>query len=381
MSNRGHNEGSIYRREDGLWVGVLSLGYVGGKRKRKYFYGETRKEVDKKLTAAKRDQQQGLLVVTERQTIESFLLMWLEQVVRQKPSLNTYTSYKNIVVNHLIPEVGRVQLAKLTPQEVQVMLNRKRDSGLSPRMVQYIHAVLRIALGRAVKWGYIAQNVAKLVDVPGVPKYEPEFLAPEEARQLLRVVQGHRLSALFTVALALGLRKGEALGLRWKDVDFEKAQVTVRKNLQFIEKKFHMQDTKSAQGRRTFSVPDVAMQALLKHQARQQAEREKAGDAWQEHGLVFTSSIGTPIHASNVNRMFNRLLAQAGMLHIRFHDLRHTCGSLLIAQGVHPRVVMEILGHSQISLTMNTYGHLIPGLKEEVADKLQELLSEDEGKE
>src|SRR5215472_11034907 len=123
MSNRGHNEGSIYRREDGLWVGVLSLGYVGGKRKRKYFYGETRKEVDKKLTAAKRDQQQGLLVVTERQTIESFLLMWLEQVVRQKPSLNTYTSYKNIVVNHLIPEVGRVQLAKLTPQEVQVMLN------------------------------------------------------------------------------------------------------------------------------------------------------------------------------------------------------------------------------------------------------------------
>ena len=377
MSKRGQNEGSIYKREDGRWTAVLNLGYVGGKRKRKSFYGNTRKEVKEQLTAAMLAQEQGLFVPTERQTVQTFLLSWLDDVVKQKNRLTTYYSYKEIVDYHLNPDLGHFQLAKLTPQEVQSLLNRKLESGLAPRMVQYIRAVLRIALGKALKWGLVPQNVARLVDTPRVPKYEPHFLDPEQSRRLLVVVQQHRLASLYTVVLALGLRKGEALGLRWEDVDFEKQQIIVRMNLQFIKGQFHMLETKSAKGYRVIALPDFALTSLREHQARQAVEREIAGEAWKEHGLVYPTSLGTPYHASNINRIFNRLLITAGLQHLRVHDLRHTCASLLIAQGVHARVIMEVLGHTQISLTMNTYGHIFPRLKSDAADKLQKLLGDE----
>ena len=378
MGKRGHGEGSIYKREDGLWVCVIDLGIVSGKRKRKYLYGDTRKEVSEKLKIALRAQQQGLPIALERQTVEHFLQTWLSDSARPKTRATTYRGYEIVVRRHLIPEIGHIQLAKLTGQDVQRLINLKMQSDLSPRMVQYIHAVLHIALGRAQKWGYVVQNVAELVDVPSVPHFEPEFLSVEDARALLHAIQGHRLQALFTVALALGLRKGEALGLRWKSVDFDKQQLVVQTNLQFIEGKFQILETKSHAGRRSISLPDVALKALIQHKEQQGIEREAAKEDWQEWGLVFTTSRGTPFHASNINRMFNQILKKAGMFHLRFHDLRHTCASLLIAQGVHPRMIMEILGHSQISLTMNTYGHIIPGLKGEVADKMQELLGDDE---
>lgn len=377
MGKRGQNEGSIYKRDDGRWVAVLNLGYVGGKRKRKYFYGDTRKDVQEQLTAALRAQQQGLAIPTERQTMEQYLKRWLDEAAKPKIRQTTYISYENIVRNHLIPEIGRIQLAKLSPQEVQAMLNRKLESGLSPRMVKYIYAVLSVALGRALKWGLVPQNVAKLVDAPSVPRYRARFLEPDDARKLLQAVKSDRLQTLFTVALALGLRKGEALGLRWQDIDFDRKQLTVEINLQFIQKEFRFLDTKSDQGRRTIPLPDIAVQSLIEHRARQDAERAKVGEVWKEFGLVFTTSLGTPLHARNVSRSFYRLLAQAGLEHMRFHDLRHTCGSLLIAQGVHPRVVMEVLGHSQIGVTMNLYAHIIPGLKEGVADKMQQMLGDD----
>ncbi|MBA3824180.1 MAG: site-specific integrase [Ktedonobacterales bacterium] len=378
MSKRGQNEGSIYKRDDGRWVAVVNLGYVAGKRKRKSFYGDTRKEVQEQLTAALRDQQQGIAIPVGKQTVEQYLHQWLEEFAKPSIRHNTYISYASIVRLHLVPEIGRHQLAKLKPQDIQGMLNRKLESGLSPRMVQLILVVLRIALAKAQRWGLVAQNVAKLVDSPRVSRYKAQFLEPEDARRLLQAVQGDRLSALFTVALALGLRKGEALGLRWKDIDFKRKQLTVESNLQFIKGEFVFTDTKSDQGRRTIPLPEVALQSLQEHRIKQDKERQQAGENWQENNLVFSTSHGTPYSARNVSRSFYRLLDKAGLSHMRFHDLRHTCGSLLIAQGVHPRVVMEVLGHSQISVTMNLYAHIIPGLKEGVADKMQAMLSDDE---
>ncbi len=220
MARRGHNEGSIYQREDGRWVGVIDLGYHGGKRKRKSFYGSTRREVQQKLIAALRDRQTGLPGgYDDRQTVEQFLNHWLENSVKPSVRPKTYTSYAQLVRLHLAPELGRIRLTKLSPQDVQRFINRKLVSGLSPRTVEYCRAVLRRALNQAVRWGYVPRNVATLVDAPRSERPDPEPLTPEEVRAFLEAVKEDRLAALYSVAIALGLRQGEALGLRWEDVD------------------------------------------------------------------------------------------------------------------------------------------------------------------
>ncbi len=375
MGKRGHNEGTIYKREDGRWVASVTVGYEGGKRKRKSFYGDTRKEVQDKLTKALRDRQQGLPLADERQLLGIYLDRWLEEVAKPTIRAKTYRSYAQLVRLHLKPDLGHIPLAKLGPQDVQEFLNRKRQVGLSSRTVQYLHALLRAALNRALRWGLVARNVAALVDPPQVETAEVTPLVPDEARRLLEALQTERLQALFTVPLAVGLRPGEALGLRWQDVNFKTGTLSVLRALQRIEGKLQLVELKTRRSRRSISLPQVALAALQAHRARQLEEQHRAGDAWRnDAGLIFTTARGTPLEPRNVVRTFKRILRSAGLPDQRFYDLRHTCASLLLAQGVHPRVVMEILGHSQISLTMNTYSHVIPQLQQEAAKRMDDLL-------
>lgn len=375
MSQRGHNEGSIYKREDGRWVASVTVGYANGKRQRKYLYGDTRSEVQKLLTAALRSQQEGSPIASDRQTVGQYLEQWLEESHKATIRAKTYKSYDYIIQSHLIPGLGRVVLSRLTPQQLQAFLNAKLEEGLSPRTVQYCHAVLRAALEQAVRWGLIARNIARLVKPPRIKRSDVQPLDPEQARRLLLTVQGHRLEALFTVALAVGLREGEALGLRWQDVDLESGRISIRVALQRIGGKLRIEEVKSATSRRHISLPQVAVEALRAHRQQQQQEQDILGDSWPDTGLVFTSTRGTPLEPRNVVRLFHSMLQRAGLPHKRFYDLRHTCATLLLVQGVHPRVVMEILGHSQISLTMNTYSHVSPTLQREAAGRMDELLS------
>ena len=215
-SRRGHGEGAIYFREsDQRWCTSVDLGWENGKRKRKVIYGKTRKEVAEKLKVVLRDQQQGLPIAVERQTVEQFITRWLEEVVASRNRPRTYHSYKEIARLHIIPTLGKIQLTKLTPQDVQTLLSQKAAHGLSPRTVQYIRAVIRMALGQALKWGLVVRNVATLVTPPRAERHEIHPLTPEQARRLLDAARGDRLEALYRVALSLGLRRGEALGLRW----------------------------------------------------------------------------------------------------------------------------------------------------------------------
>lgn len=375
MGQRGHNEGSIYRRDDGRWVASVTLGYEGGKRKRKSFYGETRREVQEQLTKALRDLQQGLPIANERQTVAEFLERWLAESVKGKREPKTYASYAQLIRLHLSPELGRIVLAKLSPQDVQDFINRKQAAGLSPRTVQYLHAVLRAALNRALKWGLVPRNVATLVDVPTVRRKPMRFLPPAQARCLLDAIQGDRLEALYTVALAIGLREGEALGIRWQDVNLETGILTIQVGLQRIDGKLQLKNLKTEHSRRSIALPKFALAALRAHRARQLEERLQAGELWEEHDLIFATALGKPLDSRNVVRRFKRALRQAGLPDQRFYDLRHTCASPLLVQGVHPRVVMEILGHSQISLTMNTYSHVAPQLQEEAAQRMDDLFS------
>jgi integrase len=332
--------------------------------------------VQEQLTRALRDVQQGLPVATDdRQTVEQYLRGWLEEAVRPSVRPKTYTTYEGYVRCHLVPELGRIPLSKLGPHDVQSMLNRKLAAGLSPRSVHHLRAILRSALGRAVRWGELPRNVAALVEAPHVARYEIRVLGPAEARQFLEIASDDRLAALYTVALAVGLRQGEALGLRWEDVALDAGSLMVRHALQRISGKLQLVEPKTQLSRRTIALPPFAVAALRKHRTRQLQEQLWAGSRWQEQGLVFTSSIGTPLDGSNVTHRLQRLLREAGLPRQRFHDLRHSAASLLLVQGVHPRVVMETLGHSQISLTLNTYSHVIPSLQREAADRMEAVLA------
>jgi integrase len=376
VTRRGSGEGNIYQRADGRWEARIQLGYAHGRRRRKSFYGYTRAEVQEKLTQALRDQHQGLSVGTDdRQTVGQFLTRWLADSVQPSVRPKTYTTYESYVRCHLIPELGRIPLVRLSPSDVQGLMNRKLQSGLSPRTVHHIRAVLRRALNQANRWALVPRNVATLVDAPRVPRYEVRIMTPDEARQFLRAVQGDRLEALFTMALMIGLRQGELLGLQWDDIDLSTNRLVIRRALQRVNGRLQLVEPKTQSSRRMLVLPPMVVEALHGHRVRQLEERLWAGSRWQEHSLVFTTSVGTPLDGTNVTHRLHAILVDEGLLRLRFHDLRHACASLLLAQGVHPRVVMEQLGHSQISLTLNTYSHVLPSLQAEAAQRMEELLA------
>jgi integrase len=263
---RGHGEGGIYQREsDGRWCAAVDLGYVNGKRKRKMLYGRTRKEVADKLKALHRDQAAGMPIVSERLTVQQFLEIWLEQVVKVRNRPRTYENYAQIVQAHLIPAIGMRQLTKLTPEHVQALINRLTEQGLAPRTVRNVRAVLRKALNQAIRWGKLARNVAALVEIPRAQKVVIMPLTPEQARALLEAVCGDILEALYRVALSLGLRRGEVLAVRWEDIDFERQTLTVNGAIQRHTGKLQRVPPKSEASVRTLYLPTVLIQVLRVH--------------------------------------------------------------------------------------------------------------------
>jgi integrase len=261
------------------------------------------------------------------------------------------------------------------PQAVQALLNAKLASGLSPRSVAIIHSVLRTALGQAVQWDLVPRNVATVVQPPRTPRAEITPLTPTQARVFLDAVRGDRLEALYSVGVALGLRQGEILGMRWEDVDLETGIVRVAQALQRVDGRFVFVEPKSQHSRRTVPMPETVARSIRIHRSRQLEERLAAGARWQESNLVFTTPVGTPLDSRNVTRRFQATLERAGLPRLRFHDLRHTAASLMLAQGVSARAVMETLGHSQIGLTMDTYSHVLPSLRRDAADRMEAILS------
>ena len=240
-----------------------------------------------------------------------------------------------------------------------------------------MHSVLRAALNQAVRWRMVHYNAAAMVSTPRVTRREVLALTPADARRLLDAARGDRLEALYSVALALGLRQGETLGLMWSDIDLNTGVLRVRRASQRIPHQgTQLVETKTARSRRTLVMPPIVINALCAHRGRQAVERLAAGGRLVDLDLVFPSERGTLADGPNVTHRFHKLLKRADLPQMRFHDLRHACASLLLVQGVHPRVVMETLGHSQISLTMNTYSHVIPALQREAADRMEAVLTD-----
>lgn len=381
-ARRGQNEGSIYQRKDGRWVARLPLGYEGGRRRRKDYYGRTRREVQEKLNRGLADLHRGVMPSRdERLTVSAFLESWIRDNVAPSVRPSTLRTYEYIVRVHLVPTLGRTPLVRLSPQDVQRVVNEKARSGLSPRSVSHVRAVLRAALNDAMKWDLVVRNVAVNVDLPRIPRYEVQALAPGDARAVLAAVGNDRLGPLYAVTLALGLRQGEALGLSWADVDFDGRVVRIRRALQKIGGHWQLVEPKTERSRRKLPLPEPTVAELRRWHAHQLVERLAAGSEWQETGLVFTTSLGRPLDGPNVTHHLKKLLQLAGLPTMRFHDLRHGLATLMLSQGESPRVVMETLGHSQISLTLNTYTHVIPSLQREAADRVGAVLAGPPGRE
>lgn len=402
--NRGHGEGTIWQMPDGRWRGEVSVGWRRNEEtghpvwKRKTVSAKTRGEVADKLKELLRDQQRGLNIDPNKQTVGEFLAAWLEDTVKPSVRPKTYRSYEQMVRCHIakkltpeeiqkkgldnVPGLGALPLAKLTLQVVQRWLNEKLKAGNSPSLVAYLRTVLRGALGQAVRDDLLPRNSAALARPPRVERRQVEPFNPEQAGNFLKAAVGHRLEALFTCALAVGLRSGEASALQWQeDVDLEAGRITVRHTLQRRKGAgLVLVPPKSEKGRRTVELPAVCVAMLRRHLENQQLERQMAGTRWQETGFVFTSTIGTPIDDRKVLREFDAIVKAAGLPKQRFHDLRHAAITLLGAQDVPLKVIAEIVGHSDIRLTQNVYQHVFQPAKREAADKMNDLLTEVTGK-
>lgn len=313
-------------------------------------------------------------------TVEEFLTDWL---VQSEPTRRptTSVSYERCVRDHVVPYLGEVLLCELAPDHVrawQTALLQKplrfRAGTLSPTTVRYCHRLFRRALQDALRWELIERNPCDAVIAPRRADTEMKVWSPNEARQFLAYVEQDRLAAMWRVFLATGMRRGEVAGLRWIDVDLEAGRVAVRHTRVLVYDRATVSEPKTRRSRRVVAMDSGTVQALTLHRQRQDREREYAGEVWIETGYVFVREDGEPLDPDRISHLFRLTAGEAGVPRIRLHDLRHTAAALALATGMHPKVMSDRLGHSSIAITLDVYGHLVPGLQEDAAATVGALL-------
>lgn len=394
---RRHGQrGQIIKRGDQVYLLRVPLRQENGKRiyRNETFHG-TAKSAQTRLTALLGQVDTGTVVEPSKMTLNAYLDQWLKTIKTAVQS-KTFEVYAQLLHLYVRPTLGSRQLAQLKPLDIQQVYTgmQQRKRKLSARTVRHAHAVLRKALNQAVKWNMLFRNPALAVELPQHRKREMQALSPEQAGQFLEAAKADRLHALFVLAVAGGLRPGEYLGLQWPDVDVERGTVTVQRTLVRLSRapkpdavdavdgdvttreRWHFTEPKTAKSRRTIPLPASAIRALIEHRRRQAEERLAAGPKYAQHNLVFATAMGEPLDERNVvNRHFKPILKAAGLpMSVRLYDLRHTCATLLLAQGEHPKIVSERLGHANITLTLDTYSHVLPGMEEQAAQRLETLL-------
>ncbi|MGI6286676.1 site-specific integrase [Neomoorella humiferrea] len=386
---RGNGEGTISQRKDGTWCAAITAGRKeDGKLKRVFFYGKTREEVAQKLTKALADIQQGTYVEPSKLTVGEWLDTWLKDYARPHIRPSTWQNYEMIIRVHIKPAIGGLQLKQLQATHLQRLYNDLREhgrvdgqGGLSARTVRITHVVIHAALKQAMKEGLVARNVAEATTLPRQQKKELRVLTLEEEQRFMTAVAGDRLGAAFLLDLATGMRLGELLALRWQDVDLKEGVIRVRRALSRVKvpdgptkTALIFQEPKTAKGKRSIPLPEWAIATLKAHKARQAQEKLLLGPAYQDNGLVFATEEGKPVEPRNFTRKFYQLREKAGLpKDVNFHALRHTYATRLLEANEHPKVVQELLGHSQISMTLDTYSHVLPELKKAAAAKLNNL--------
>ena len=354
------------------------LGRDADSGKRRY-YNKTiqgsKKDAQRYLTEKLSERDTGTFVQPATESVASYLERWIESAARGRVRPVTLESYQSLLRNYIVPALGGRRLGQLGPVEIQKLYTDRQRRGLSAKTVRYTHTVLRQALEQAVKWRLLSHNPTTLVSLSRQRRKEMRALDPEETRRFLEAATGDRWSAIWMLLVTTGLRPGEALGLKWSDL--EGNRLRIQRTLVRLKrgKGWHLGEPKTPKSRRSVTLPETALRELRRHRARQAEERLQVGSGYDDNGFVFAASNGSPLDQRNlVRRHFMRILHAADLPDIRVYDLRHTCATLLLAAGENPKIVSERLGHSTITLTMDTYSHVLPDMQEATADRLEALL-------
>lgn len=375
---RQSSNGGMIRKHParGLW----EARFTGADGRRHSLYGRTRKEAQERLRAALTDADHGVRPIGNALTTAAYLDDWVAGPVQVRCRPRTAESYAETVERYIKPAVGKIPLAKLTPEHVSRMLSdlttmSTKRGRLSPTTIRYVRTVLRIALGQALKSGLVVRNVAALVDAPPKAEHEISPLTADQVATFLdaNAIASVRLRALYITAIGTGLRQGELLGLRWSDVDLDTGMLSIRHTLQIRTRE--LSEPKTDRARRTVRLASVVIEGLREHRTRQLSERLVAGSRWADLGYVFATRQGRPLMARNVLRDLHRHLEVAGLPRQRFHDLRHAYATLLLEDGEELGVISRTLGHSQIGTTADVYAHLTPAMLERTAARMDGVLT------
>ena len=362
-----------YKRKDGRWCAKYDKGIDGatGKRKYGYIYGSTAAEVKQKLVEIESNLQKGTFIDRSSLTVANWLTSWLEDYKKQSIKPSTYKRYDTMIHNYMIPSLGGIKLQQIKPEHIQKMINSLGEQGLSPRTIQYVHRVLSMALSQAVENEILLKNPAKPTNLPKRRKKEARALTRDEQAAFINALNDDPLEKAIKFVLATGVRVGEMLALTWNDIDFDNGKVKINKNLQRIDGNIIITTPKTEKGKRDIPLlPETAQ--LLKTQKKHQLEqRLKAGSAWEKGEYVFSTSLGTPLDKSNINRTIHRICKTEGIKPFSVHVLRHTFATRGLEAGIDLKVMQEILGHASLAMTADTYSHVMPDKKKENMEKLK----------
>ena len=380
---RGNGDASIYK-DGNRWRGSVEVGRSPeGLRQRKKVSGRSRAEVLAKIREVQQEAAAGAAPKNDRLTLASFLERWLTVTLPGSIADSTLDNYSDTVRLHIKPALGHHVLSRLTVTQVDEFLAAKRSAGYSPNSIRLMRTILRRALNAAEREGLVSRNVAGLSIAPRLNRAPGRSLTVEQARALLNEASRHRLEALFLLMLAFGLRRGEALGLAWAELDWVRATLKVTHGVKRVKVRSPagerktvviVGELKTARARRTLYLSPALLAALARHQVRQEAERRILGTDWVETGLIFTTEGGTVLDPDNLSHLFSRMAERAGLGHWHAHELRHSGASLMLAGGTPLHVVSEVLGHASIAVTKDVYGHLVEGDKRSAAETITAIL-------
>lgn len=379
--------GTIKQRSKGSWTVIVDLGpdpTTGKRRQHWHTVRGTKREAEAKLAEILHERATGVERPVGKLTVAAFLDQWLRDYVATNTAPKTLQTYREIVRAHFVPAFGSLELVALRPTHIQAFYAKALKSGrvdgkggLSARSVVRYHQVLHAALHQAVRWQLLVRNPGDSVDPPRPERHEIKGLTPAQVRALFAAADGTAIGRLVRTAVLTGLRRGELLGLRWADVDMDRGALHVQQTAQRITGAgVVFRQPKTRLSRRQVALSPDAVRVLREHRRLQLEERLLAGPAYGDQDLVFASTIGTPLEAGTIARTWAKVVAIADVGHVRWHDLRHAHASLMLQQGVHPKIVSERLGHASVGITLDTYSHVLPGLQESAAAALDLALAD-----
>lgn len=369
-----------FRKRGSKWSFTVDIGRdpETGKRKQKMLSGfKTKKEAEKACAELIAQIENGSYVNVSSDTFGSFIMNYMETVAKQETRPSTYYSQLSVVKNHILPELGEVKLKNISPVHFQKFYNQKLKEKLSNNYVRKMHGIINKALNTAVHWGMLAKNPCEFVKPPRASKRDIHVWTMEQAHHFLEFMKGKRNYIVFVLAIYTGMRRGEILALRWQDCNLEEGTLSVRQTLYRTGiDQLQFRETKTKASRRVISLPTFVINCLRKHKIEQNEQKLRLGNAYKNLDLVVATPLGTPVEPNTMNDYFQKQTKRAGLPVIRFHDLRHTHATILLRLGENPKLVSERLGHASVTITLDTYSHVLPDMQKDLAKNLGAAMQE-----